>query len=599
MAIILNDNIQVNVGKPLENKYLNPINNIPYTGITHVNTTIIESLRHIGLTVNIANKEYWYATGTTDSDLILKSSTPSGNTFNNGLINQGGVVSLGGTLTRDTAINTNNFGIAFGSGSVAIGDNSFAEGNVSRACGNNSHAEGFNTTTTGLASHAEGQSTTASGNFSHSEGNLTTASGTYGSHAEGNRTTASGCASHSEGFCTIASGTQSHAQGYRTTASGCVSHAGGLGTSTRNIIASGCASFNHSLNNFGQTSGHGALAPQSVILGGFNNNIEIGNSNAAIIGGVAIKLTGNLYVNTTAVGILAIMSTPTTGVSSDTVLVRDSSTGIIRQVAQSSLGGGGLPVATFNTYTGATSTILSGLRSDVDTVSGATASKLNTSVFNTYTGATDTTLSGLRTDVDDNRTIIDTLTGDTLTVIKSITASTYTVIDSDNRKILVFTNSCTVTLLNSLPIGTELAIQNVGSGNTITVTAQGTLQGDTTITGQYIHGSFYKQTATIWTSIIGGATGGGSNYTNAEARAAVAKFPTQIFRFTDIASTFEYTQAEDFKINTIVAQTGVTVTIKLSDGTTNYVLGATVNAFDYLIFSVDVVGSFKINAEIL
>ena len=91
----------------------------------------------------------------------------------------------------------------------------------------------------------------------------------------------------------------------------------------------------------------------------------------------------------------------------------------------------------------------------------------------------------------------------------------------------------------------------------------------------------------------------GSTYTDAEARAAVAKFPTQIFRFLDTGSTFQYTQAEDFKINTIVAQTGVTVTIKLSDGTTNYVLGATVNSFDYLIFSVDVVGSFKINAEIL
>ena len=93
--------------------------------------------------------------------------------------------------------------------------------------------------------------------------------------------------------------------------------------------------------------------------------------------------------------------------------------------------------------------------------------------------------------------------------------------------------------------------------------------------------------------------GGGGSYTDAEARAAVAKFPTQIFRFTDITSTFEYTQAESFRINSIVEQTGVTSSIKLSDGTTDYVLGATVTAFDYLILSVDVIGSFKINAEII
>jgi len=47
-----------------------------------------------------------------------------------------------------------------------------------------------------------------------------------------------------------------------------------------------------------------------------------------------------------------------------------------------------LNITDFNIYTGATSTTLSGLRTDLNTVSGQTASKLETSLFNTYTGTT-------------------------------------------------------------------------------------------------------------------------------------------------------------------------------------------------------------------
>jgi capsule polysaccharide export protein KpsE/RkpR len=84
----------------------------------------------------------------------------------------------------------------------------------------------------------------------------------------------------------------------------------------------------------------------------------------------------------------------------------------------------GVTRSEFDSYTGATDTTLSGLRSDVDTVSGQTAINTadiatlsgNTGVsntkFNNYTGATDTVLTELRTDVDAVSGQTDTNTSD-------------------------------------------------------------------------------------------------------------------------------------------------------------------------------------------
>jgi hypothetical protein len=72
---------------------------------------------------------------------------------------------------------------------------------------------------------------------------------------------------------------------------------------------------------------------------------------------------------------------------------------------------------------------------------------------------------------------------------------------------------------------------------------------------------------------------------------------SQILRFLDNESTFEFTQTSDFKINSVVEQSGTEAIIKLSDGTTDYVLGDTVDAFDYLIISVDVAGTIELIGE--
>jgi len=244
-------------------------------------------------------------------------------------------------------ITSGNASHSEGCSTTASASGSHAEGRSTTASGFNSHAEGYNTTASGNTSHAEGNCTIASGNYSHAEGRSTTACGqsshaegsntrasSLNSHAEGYNTTASGNTSHAQGRDTTASGNYSHAQGRYTTASGNYSHAGGRGIFNKYILAEGRASFNHSYNSGSQILGHGALANSSVILGGINHNIASGNTNAAIIGGNTIKLTGTDYIDTTAVGNLAIMSSPAAGDASTTVMVRDAATGIIQERSQ-------------------------------------------------------------------------------------------------------------------------------------------------------------------------------------------------------------------------------------------------------------------------
>jgi len=87
MAIILNDNLKILVGAPLDDKYLNG-DNTPYVDVLEVNTTIGIAQRYLGLTVNIANEEYWYKDGVADGQLVQKI-TASGGTSIVGIQNTG------------------------------------------------------------------------------------------------------------------------------------------------------------------------------------------------------------------------------------------------------------------------------------------------------------------------------------------------------------------------------------------------------------------------------------------------------------------------------------------------------------------------------
>jgi hypothetical protein len=211
---------------------------------------------------------------------------------NNGLTKNGNNFRLGGALTGNTTISGGGIDLFFT-------NRAWTFGNRTGTTGTNSFTSGLNNSASGAYSAAFGQQARAIGQ-------------------------------------------QSLAIGVGTEAGGTTSFAGGgiTGAAPR-VRATGSIAFNFSQNTPSQTDGHGSLANSSVILGGLNHNIEVGNTNAAIIGGDSIKLTGSSYINHTAVANLAIMTTPAAGIGADDVLVRSSTTGRIRTVTQASLAGGG------------------------------------------------------------------------------------------------------------------------------------------------------------------------------------------------------------------------------------------------------------------
>ena len=111
--------------------------------------------------------------------------------------------------------------------------------------------------------------------------------------------------------------------------------------------------------------------------------------------------------------------------------------------------------------------------------------------------------------------------GSTNLEFKEVTAANYTVIDSDNNKILFFNQDCTVTLPNGVANGVQVILRNDSATATITINAAGTLfsESGNTITGQYSHGSVYKQNATEWVGLFSSTTtGGGSSLTTEEVQ---------------------------------------------------------------------------------
>lgn len=74
MSVTLNDSIQNNSPKSLDNKYLNLGLSI-YPDTTTVNSVILSAYRSRGLTVNIGGAEYWYRDGIADVNLIPKNIT--------------------------------------------------------------------------------------------------------------------------------------------------------------------------------------------------------------------------------------------------------------------------------------------------------------------------------------------------------------------------------------------------------------------------------------------------------------------------------------------------------------------------------------------
>lgn len=323
MSKIMNDNFQINVGNPIDAKYL-ASTNAPYVSTTAVNSAIAESQRYVGLTVNINNIEYWYETGVGDADLVVKDSglASTGITnASNGLTKVGNAVILGGTLTGNTKIDTGgNYGLVIGqSDNISTGNDTFVAGGYSNSITNadTSGIIGGYCNTIDYAGH--------SGVFGGYYNSILGTSGdnSWASAILGGTHNCIGADAFGEtivsGFNNIigSGGTYNSIVGgsYNTI---CDGEFGGV------IIASRCAVMN--------TGGLG----YNSIIGGYNNTLASGNSCTVIIGGENMTVTD--LPNHAIVPSLAIWTAPTGGTASDDILVWDSTSKKVKKVSQGAVG---------------------------------------------------------------------------------------------------------------------------------------------------------------------------------------------------------------------------------------------------------------------
>lgn len=95
MAITINDNVQLNSPKPLDNKYMKFSGSaVPYASAAEVNSIILSAYRHRYMTVLVLDSselvEYWYRAGTADGDLESKNKQVSVLNANGSMVLKGG-----------------------------------------------------------------------------------------------------------------------------------------------------------------------------------------------------------------------------------------------------------------------------------------------------------------------------------------------------------------------------------------------------------------------------------------------------------------------------------------------------------------------------
>ncbi len=121
MAILLNDNIQIEAGKHVDNKYG------PYNDLASVLTSIPSFKRVRGLTVGVIEggllKEYWFKEGINNSDLVEKITSVSNGSSGSGTGVDTGVRTL--TANWQSTYNTvfslsASWGNSGGMGSVPV-----------------------------------------------------------------------------------------------------------------------------------------------------------------------------------------------------------------------------------------------------------------------------------------------------------------------------------------------------------------------------------------------------------------------------------------------------------------------------------------------
>ena len=284
MAIIINDNYTLNLGKPIDSKYLN--GQLPWTSISEVNSAIPLAYRYSGLTVNINNVEYWYYNGLTNNNLVIKLSTNALSGTTNGLTKNGQIISLGGTLTGNTIfINSSNQSLKYSNDS----SNSYTARSIVDAgyvTGKTSNILSTFNTFTGTTLPANYYNKIQINSYTGETQNAISCKADKSLASQGqiiyrNATELTGC--NNLYYC---DSNKSLSFGRNNTANGNDSAIFG---GYNNTVSAVCSS----------------------IIGGHDNIIASNSLRSSIIGGQNIVLSGSGYNDTVAINCLAIMCTPT------------------------------------------------------------------------------------------------------------------------------------------------------------------------------------------------------------------------------------------------------------------------------------------------
>lgn len=179
-----------------------------------------------------------------------------------------------------TTINSNyidQYSTINSASNIALGKNSYAEGDLNKSLGDFSHTQGKNNKALGNYSHAQGIDNKVFGKASHVEGKKNRVFGDA-SHGEGKNTAVLGNYAHVEGLNTRVIGNYSHGEGYNTTIVGNYTHGEGY----RNILN---GNGSHIMGRFGKAIG--------------NYSWFLGNGSSNWTRGLAAKIlsNGNAYAD--------------------------------------------------------------------------------------------------------------------------------------------------------------------------------------------------------------------------------------------------------------------------------------------------------------
>jgi hypothetical protein len=312
------------------------INGISVTGNTiNLNTTAVSPGTYQLATVTVDSRgRITFASGNTAS---AGGGTPAIGVNGSIQFKQGSALSgssqfIYQNLSRALTIGTRNAGVT-GSTSFTIGTGNVAQNTTSIAIGSSN-------VSSGIVSFVVGQTNVTASNYAilFGSGNTVNTSNDYAFVAGRLNLFNSGSQNSTAiGLGNIVQSSYAMAIGFKNQVGGLGAFAGGYNESAggnRPNIANGKASFIYSYTDTSQTSGHGALAPFSAILGGRNNNIATPNTGATIIGGNSIKLSSAGYEYYTAVSNLVINDPPNNGTIIQDVLSWDSTSKKVLKVAQ-------------------------------------------------------------------------------------------------------------------------------------------------------------------------------------------------------------------------------------------------------------------------